>query len=173
MEKRFTQAQVNLALRRERLILRVEQGESLEMISQDLGVTYHPKHVSRLRRRYIEGGRHWVVLVDGRKGRQAKITNEIVEWIAAELRRDPGVTASYLCDQIGKVFRVQVGERRIQQLVHDIGLKAPSRPPGPASGSVVSSVESPIIEQTQHAGIFFPTGRAVAHGDHGRDAAGV
>jgi len=173
MEKRFTQVQVDLALRREQLLLRVEQGESLEIINQDLGLTYHPKHVSRLRRRYIEGGRHWMVLVDGRKGRQAKITDEIVQWIAAELQRDPGVTAPSLCDQIGKVFRVEVGERRVQQLVHDIRLKEPSRLPGQASWSVVNSVESPIIEQTQHAGIFFPTGRVVVHGDHACDDACV
>lgn len=173
MEKRFTQTQVDLALRREQLILRVEQGESLEMISQDLGLAYHPKHVSRLRRRYLEGGRHWVVLVDGRKGRQAKITDEIVQWIAAEVQRDPGVTASYLCGRIRKVFRVKVGERRVQQLVHDIRLKEPSGPPSQESWPVVNLVESPIIEQTQHAGIFFPAGRVMAHGDHACDDARV
>ena len=79
MGQRFTQAQVDLALRKEQLILRVERGESLEAVSQDLGLAYHPKHVSRLRRRYIAGGRHWVALVDGREGRATKITAEIVK----------------------------------------------------------------------------------------------
>ena len=55
MGQRFTQAQVDLALRKEQLILRVERGESLEAVSQDLGLAYHPKHVSRLRRRCIAG----------------------------------------------------------------------------------------------------------------------
>ena len=43
MGQRFTQAQVNLALRKEQLILRVERGELLETVSQDLGLAYHPK----------------------------------------------------------------------------------------------------------------------------------
>jgi transposase len=124
MDKRFTQTQVDLALRKEQLIVRIEQGESLAAVSQELGLTYHPKHVSRLRRRYLEGGRHWVALVDGREGKQAtKVTTEIAHWIIAELQRHPDATAPYLCEQIGEMFEVEVGERHVRQLVHDIGRK--------------------------------------------------
>jgi len=174
MDERFTQAQVDLALRKEQLIVRLEQGEPSEAVSQELGLTYHPKHVSRLRRRYIEGGRHWVAMVDECRGRPSKITDEIVQWIADEVRRDPEVTAVCLCAQIGELFNVEVGERRVQQLAHDIGRQGQrGRPSKTTNQAVVVSTEPLNIEQTQHAGIFFPTGCAVAHGDHARDDACV
>ena len=166
MDKRFTQAQVDLALRKEQLIQRVEQGESVEAVSQDLGLTYHPKHVSRLRRRYIAGGRHWVSLVDGREGGQAtKITIEIAQWIIKEMQRDPGTTAASLQDQIRRIFHLEVSDRRIRQLTRDIGREGqPGRPRQP-SPLVEISPQPLIIEQTQHAGIFFPTRGPLADGD--------
>ena len=121
MGQRFTQAQVDLALRKEQLILRVERGESLEAVSQDLGLAYHPEHVSRLRRRYIAGGRHWVALVDGREGRATKITAEIVKWIITELQRDPELTATSVHRQIREVFQVEVSGSHVRQLVLNLG----------------------------------------------------
>mgnify|MGYP001582519592 FL=1 len=155
MDKRFTQAQVALALRKEQLIRRVEQGESLKAVNQDLGLTYHPKHVSRLRRRYIEGGRHWVALVDGREGGQAtKITPEIAQWIVGELHRDPNVTASHLCDAVRSAFGVEVSEGRMRQLAIGLGRQGQPGRPGRASPTVVTSGAPLLIEQTPHAGIF-------------------
>jgi transposase len=166
MGKRFTQAQVDLALRKEQLIQRVEQGESLKAVSQDLGLTYHPKHVSRLRRRYIEGGRHWVALVDGREGgRATKITRKVALWIMGELQRDPNVTASHLCDEVRNRFGVEVSEGRMRQLAIALGRQGQPGRPRRASPPGVTSAEPLIIEQTLHAGIFFPTGGAMADGD--------
>ena len=174
MDKRFTQAQVDLALRKEQLIQRVEQGESVEAVSQDLGLTYHPKHVSRLRRRYIEGGRHWVSLVDGREGGQAtKITTAIAQWIVEELQRDPGATAASLRDQIRRVFHLEVSDRRIRQLTRDIGRERQRGRPRPTSPLGEISPEPVIIEQTQHAGIFFPPCGSLANGDPARPDACV
>ncbi len=158
MDKRFTQAQVDLALRKEQMIQRVEQGESLKVVSQDLGLTYHPKHVSRLRRRYIEGGRHWVALVDGREGgRATKITRKVALWIMGELQGAPNVTASHLCDEV-----------RMRQLAIALGRQGQPGRPRRASPPGVTSAKPLIIEQTPHAGIFFPPGRAVADGDSAR-----
>ena len=169
MDKRFTQAQVDLALRKEQMIQRVEQGESLKAVSQDLGLTYHPKHVSRLRRRYIEGGRHWVALVDGREGGQAtKITRKVALWIMGELQGDPNVTASHLCDEVRNRFGVEVSEGRMRQLAIALGRQGQPGRPRRASPPGVTSAEPLIIEQTPHAGIFFPPGRAVADGDSAR-----
>lgn len=174
MDKRFTRAQVDLALRKEQLILRIERGESLKAVSKDLGLVYHPKHVSRLRRRYIDGGRHWVALVDGREGGQStKITMEIARWIVEELQRDPGVMASSVRDKIRRVFRVEVSDRRIRQLTRDIGHEGQRGRPRQASPRGETTTEPLIIEQTPHAGIFFPTGRAMADGDSARHDACV
>ena len=169
MEERFTQAQVDLALRKEQLILRVERGEVLETVSQDLGLAYHPKHVSRLRRRYIEGGRHWVALVDGREGGQAtKITGEVALWIVGELQRDLNVTASHLCDKLRRVFSVEVSEGRMRQLAIGLGRQGQPGRPRPPSLPATTSAEPLIIEQTQHAGIFFPARGPLADGDPAR-----
>ncbi len=169
MDKRFTQAQVDLALRKEQLIQRTERDESLEAVSQELGLAYHPKHISRLRRRYIAGGRHWVALVDGREGGQAsKITGDVALWIMGELQRDLNVTASHLCDELRRVFGVEVSEGRMRQLAIGLGRQGePGRPRQP-SRPAISSPEPLIIEQTQHAGIFFPTGGSLADGDPAR-----
>ncbi len=172
MEERFTRAQIDLALRKEQLILRLERGEPLDVVSQELGLTYHPKHVSRLRRQYIDGGRHWMALVDESRGRPAQITDEIVQWMASELQRDPGVTASSLCAQVEKLFEVEIGERRMQQLARESGYPGQRGRPYQASPSVVVSTE-PLVKQTPCAGIFFPAGCVVAYGNHAGDAARV
>jgi transposase len=139
-----------------------------------LKLIYHPKHMSRLRRQYIEGGRHWIALVDRREGGQAtKITDEIEEWLVEELQRNPGATASYLRNQIRGVFHVEVSKRRVRQWVRATGRIRQRGRPRQVSQSAVSSAESPIIEQTQYAGIFFPARRAVVHGDHAGDEASV
>jgi len=156
MGKRFTPAQVDLALRKEQLILRVERGEPLEEVSEDLGLAYHPKHVSRLRHRYIEGGRHWVALVDGREGRRpTKITTEIAQWIITELQRDSGVTASHLRHQIRELFQVEVSVSHVRQLVSDVGHTGRCGRPRRSSQPVAISTAPLIVEQTPHAGIFF------------------
>lgn len=174
MEKRFTQAQVDLALRKEQLILRVERGESLETVSQALGLAYHPKHVSRLRRRYLEGGRHWVALVDGREGGQAtKITGQVALWLVGELQRDLNVTASHLCDQLQRVFGVEVSEGRMRQLAIGLGRQGQPGRPRRSSRPAITSAEPLIIEQTQHAGIFFPACGPLANGDPARHDTGV
>ena len=173
-EQLFTQAQVDLALRKEELILRVERGESLETVGQDLGLTYHSKHVSRLRRQYFEGGRHWISLVDRRERRPSpKITDEVAQWIEKEVSRDPDVTASYLRAQIQSVFEVEVTERHMRRVIRAMGHKGQGGRPPRTSWPVVAPGESPIIEQTPHAGIFFPPGCTVADGDYAGDDAGV
>lgn len=174
MDKQFTQAQVDLAVRKEQLILRVEQGDALETVSQELGLTYHPKHVFRLRRRYIEGGRHWTALVDQRKGGlPTKISDEIVEWMREEMRRDPKVTASYLRDQIRAKFKIEIHARHVRRVARDLRHEGQRGRPRQAHQSVGSTTEPPSIEQTQYAGIFFPPGCTMADGDCARDAACV
>jgi transposase len=166
MEKRFTQAQVDLALRKEQLIVRVERGESLETVSQELGLAYHPKHVSRLRRRYLAGGRHWVALVDGREGGQAtKITREVALWIVGELQHNLHVTASRLCDELRCVFDIEVSKGRMRQLAIGLGRQGQPGRPRLLSQPAITSAEPLIIEQTQHAGIFFPARGPLADGD--------
>jgi len=174
MDKQFTQAQVDLALRKERLILRVEQGESSETVSQELGLTYHPKHVFRLRRRYIGSGRHWTALVDQRMGGQpTKISDEIVEWMREEVRCDPKATASYLREQIRAKFKVEIHARHVRRVARDLRHEGQRGRPRQAPQSVVSTTEPPIIEQTQYAGIFFPPGSTMADGDCAGDDACV
>jgi len=155
MGQRFTQAQVDLALRKEQLILRLERGESLEAVSQDLGLAYHPKHVSRLRRRYNDGGRHWVALVDGREGRATKITAEIVQWIITQLQRDPDLTATSVRRQIREVFQVEVSGSHVRQLILNLGHAGRRGRPGRLSPPVVVPTAPVMVQQTPHAGIFF------------------
>ena len=155
MEKCFTQEQVDRALLKERLVLRVEQGEDVESVSQELGLTYHPKHVSRLRRQYAEGGRHWVALIDGRDGKRAtQITAKIVQWLMRELQGRPDATATELRDRIQQQFEVDVSERYVRQLVHDLGRTGQTGRPSKVSAGVVTVNEPVLVEQTSHAGVM-------------------
>ena len=153
MEKRFTQEQVDRALLKEQLVLRVEQGEDVESVSQELGLTYHPKHVWRLRRQYTEGGRHWAALIDGRDGKRAtKITTKIVQWLMRELQGHPEATATELREQIRRRFEVDVSERYVRQLVHDLGRTGQAGRPSKVPSGVVAVNEPVLVEQSSHAG---------------------
>jgi len=153
MEKRFTQEQVDRALLKEQLVLRVEQGEDVKSVSQELGLTYHPKHVWRLRRQYAEGGRHWAALIDGREGKQAtKITARIMQWLMGELHSHPEATATELREHIRQRFEVEVSERYVRQLVHDLGRSGQAGRPSKVPSGVVVVNEPVLVEQSSHAG---------------------
>lgn len=167
MGKLFTQAQVDRALLKEQLILRVEQGESLAVVSKELGLAYHPKHFSRLRRRYAAGERHWTALVDEREGRaSAKLTAELVQWTMAALQRDPDITATQLRIEIEREFEVEVSERHLRRLAHALGRSGRKGRPSRVGTPERLPTEPLLIEQTPHAGIFFPAGCFVAHADY-------
>lgn len=166
MGRLFTQAQVDRALLKEQLILRVEQGESLAVVSKELGLACHPKHFSRLRRRYAAGGRHWTALVDEREGRvSAKLTAELVQWTMAALQRDPAITATQLRIEIEREFKVEVSERHLRRLAHVLGRSGRKGRPSRLGTPGGLPTKPLLIEQTPHAGIFFPAGRFVAHAD--------
>ena len=140
---------------KEQLVLRVEQGEDAESVSQELGLTYHPKHVWRLRRQYAAGGRHWVALIDGRDGKRAtKITAQIVQWLMRELQGRPTATATELRDRIRQQFEVHVSERYVRQLVHDLGRTGQMGRPSKVPAGVVTVNELVRVEQTSHAGVM-------------------
>jgi hypothetical protein len=60
----------------ERLLCRVEAGESLSQVCADLNLKVKEKDLPRLRGKYEKGGRTWEALIDGRYDGPPDVTRD-------------------------------------------------------------------------------------------------
>jgi transposase len=140
----------------ERLLRRVEAGESLSQVCADLDLKVKEKDLPRLRAKYEKGGRTWEALIDGRYGHPQTAHSALLEWMYERKRENETLTASQLAKKVEGQFGVKLAPGHINYLLRKVGLTSPpGRPPGPKAAK-----EEPESEQSaqslDNAGVFFP-----------------
>jgi transposase len=170
---------VEKARRLEQVLLRVEQGEPLKRLCQELGVQVDEKRLGKLQRKYVEGGGGFEALLDGRYGHGVKVNSAMREWLYERKRQDASLTAPRLVEAMRQEFDVGLTDSHVNYLLRKVGLtRAPGRP-FKASMSAVEEKSEPIEgvessqeddvegQATENAGLFFPGSGQRSDGDHG------
>jgi transposase len=148
----------------ERLLLRVEAGESLSQVCADLDLKVQAKDLPRLRAKYEKGGRTWEALIDGRYGHPQTAHSALREWMYERKREDETLTASQLAKRVKDQFGVKLAPGHINYLLRKVGLtRPPGRPPGPETAKDESESKQPD-QSLDDAGIFFPGSREARDG---------
>jgi transposase len=154
------------ARRMERLLHRVEAGESWSQVCADLDLKVKAKDLPRLQAKYEKGGRTWEALIDGRYGHPHTAHSALREWMYERKREDETRTASQVAKQVEDQFGVKLVPGHINYLLRKVGL---TRPPGRPPGQEVTK-EEPASEQSDqpldNAGIFFPGSSEARDGGH-------
>ena len=155
----------DLARRKEQWILRTEQGEDPERVRRELKLKLNPRALERLKQRYRAGGRTWQALLERRHGVATKGTPAVKAFLAKAKARHPQLTGAELCVQVWERFEIEMSLGHLEALLREAGLSNPFGRPRKAS----AAPRDPARE-VQHAGAFFPSGRAHGTGRPRRGA---
>ena len=154
----------------ERLLLRLEAGESLDQVCADLGSSIRAEDVPKLQAKYEAGRRRWEALIDGRYGHPQTAHSALREWMHERKREDESLTARELAEEIAKQFQVEISIGHINYLLRKVELTRPrGRPPRrkeAEEGEVASVPAAPSGESLDNGGIFFPGSGEARDGDH-------
>jgi transposase len=162
-------AVLDKARRMERLLLRVEAGESLSQVCADLDLKVKAKDLPRLQAKYEKGGRTWEALIDGRYGHPQTAHSALREWMYERKREDETLTASQMAKRVEDQFGVKLDPGHINYLLRKVGLtRPPGRPPSQEKAKEKPESEQPD-QSLDNAGVFFPgSGEARDGGHRGR-----
>jgi len=147
------------AQRLERLLLRLEAGESFGQVCTDLALRIEAQEVPKLQARYGAGGRTWEALIDGRYGHPQKAHSALREWLHERKREDESRTAGALATQIAKHFQVDLSIGHINYLLRKVELTGPRGRPRRHTGAATAAPASPAAPSDaslDNAGLFFP-----------------
>jgi len=144
----------DLARRKERWILRVEQGEDPDTVRRELELK--PSSLAWLRQRYRAGGRNWQALLERRHGVAHKGTAEVKAFLREAKERNPQATGGALCVEVWERFETDISLSRLNELLHTEGL---SNSPGRPRKAPVPETPSAPERDIDNAGAFFPSGR--------------
>jgi transposase len=145
----------DLARRKEQWILRTERGEDPARVGRELKLKLKPRALERLKQRYRMGGRKWQALLERRHGVATKGTPAVRAFLAKAKARHPQLTGAELCVQVWERFEIEISLGYLEALLREAGL---SNPPGrPRKASATARDPARDVE---HAGAFFPPGRA-------------
>jgi len=147
----------DLARRKEQWILRTERGEDPERVRRELKVPLQTSSLGWLTQRYQVGGRKWQALQERRHGVATKGTAKVKAFLAKAKARDPQVTGAELCVQVWERFEIEISLGRLNALLHAAGL---SNSPGRPSKVPDEKTRAASERDLDHAGAFFPSGRA-------------
>ena len=115
----------------ERLLHRVEAGESLSQVCADLGLKVKAKDLLRLQAKYEKDARTWEALIDGRCGPPQTARSALREWMYERKREGETLTPSQLAKQLKEQFGVKLAPGHIKYLLRKMGLTRPlGRPQG-------------------------------------------
>ena len=155
--KDYPTAVLEKAQRLEKLLLRVEAGESLEAANAAFGFNLDERQLARWQEKYEAGGRKWEAVIDGRHGHASRATSEIREWLYARKERDREVRASQLVAEIKEKFGVELSAGHINYLLRKRGLTAPPGRPKSRKTAAESPAATDVPQASiENAGIFFP-----------------
>jgi hypothetical protein len=100
-------------------------------------------------------GLPWEALMDGRYGREQKVTVEMKEWLYERKRQDERLSGPELTHQLEKRFEVKLSVGHVNSLLREVGLSGqPGRPAGAKTDREEASaaVEEQVVD---NAGLFF------------------
>ena len=145
----------DLARRKEQWVRRAERGEDPKRVRRELKLKLKPRALERLKQRYRAGGRKWQALLERRPGVATKGTPAVRAFLAKAKARNPRLTGAELCVQVCERFEIEISLGPLEALLREAGL---SNPPGrPRKAPSVSRDPTRAVD---HAGAFFPSGRA-------------
>ena len=154
----YPEAVLEKAQRLEQLLLRVEAGESLDDLNEELGFDLDREDLARQQAKYEAGGRTWEALIDGRHGHPCKAHSALRERLYARKKEDKSLRAPQLAEEIEEKFGVKLSAGHINYLLRKRGLTAlPGRPPKeqPPDEEAAAAPAVPNAP-VDNAGIFFP-----------------
>jgi hypothetical protein len=163
-------AVIEKAQRLEELLQRVEQGEALAEVCGELDLEISSERLAILQRRYEAGERSWTVLIDGRYGREQKVTAEIEGWLYERKGQEKGLRGPQLAEGVEQRFGVKLSVGHINTLLRSVGLSGPAgRPAGSKSEQAEKSDQGEeggevSEEVVANAGLFFLEGAKGAMG---------
>lgn len=145
------------------MLIRLEAGESLEQLCQELELKVSPKRAEQLKSKYEAGGRQWEVLLDGRFGHAQQVNTAVRAYLYERKQADQELTAGELATEVEEKYKVKVSEGHVNHILREVAL---TRPPGrPRKRSETEQKEKREAPQ-ENAGLFFPGGsKASAGGD--------
>src|SRR3970040_678089 len=145
----------DLARRKEQWILRTERGEDPERVRREVKLPLKASSLPSLKHRYQRGGRKWQALVGRRHGVATKGTAAVKAFLAKAKARHPQLTGAELCVQVWERLEIEISLGHLEALLREAGL---SNPPGRPRKA--PTVPRDATREVDHAGAFFPSGRA-------------
>jgi transposase len=153
----YPTAVIEKAKRMEKLLQRIDEGESLAQVCADLEVSVDEKRLAALQAKYEKGSRTWEVLVDGRFGHKQKAHSALVEWLYKRKEQNKTLRAPDLVDEIEEKYGVHFSDGHINELLRARGLSAPpGRPRKRFSPEAEAEAASETTESLGNGGVFFP-----------------
>lgn len=155
MEKYYPPAVHKKAEKLEQLLLRLEAGEGLDQLCQEVGLEVSPERVKQLKAKYEAGGGRREALLDGRYGHTQHVTSAVRAYLYERKQADQELTAGELAVEVEEKYQVVVSEGHINHILREVAL---TRPPGrPRKGAEPEQREVQEAPQA-NAGLFFPGG---------------
>jgi DNA repair exonuclease SbcCD ATPase subunit len=165
LKKYYPPAVNRKAKKLEQLVLRLEAGEELAQLCQELELKVSPKRAEQLKSKYEAGGRQWEVLLDGRFGHAQQVNSAVRAYLYERKQADQELTAGELATAVEKKYKVRVSEGHINHILREVALtRLPGRPRKRSEPEPKEKREAPQA----HAGLFFP-GRGEAGTEGHRD----
>jgi transposase len=150
----------------EQLLLRLEAGETLEELCQELKLEITPKRVEKLKVKYEAGGCRREALLDGRFGHSQHVNSSIRAYLYERKHEDKELTAGELATEVEKKYQVRVSEGHINHILREVALtRSPGRP-----RKQIEKEQAEKKEAAQaNAGLFFPGGGKAGVGGNSGD----
>jgi hypothetical protein len=163
LKKYYPPAVHRKAKKLEQLLQRLEGGENLEQLCQELELKVSPKRAEQLKSKYEAGGRKWEVLLDGRYGHAQQVNSAVRAYLYERKQADQELTAGQLATEVEEKYKVKVSEGHINHILREVAL---TRPPGRPRKRTGAEPQEKREEPQANAGLFFPgRGQAGPEGD--------
>ena len=161
MAKYYPPAVHRKAEKLEQLLLRLEAGERVAELCQELELELTAERVEQLKAKYEAGGRRQEALLDGRFGHSQHVHSSIRAYLYERKQADEDLTAGELAREVAQKYQVQVSEGHINHILREVAL---TRPPGRPRKRKAPEAAEPKEAPQANAGLFFPGGSEAGPG---------
>jgi len=164
MEKYYPLAVHAKAEKMEQLLRRLEAGEELAQVCQDMAVELSPERARKLQARYEAGGRQRAALLDGRFGHRQQANSAIRGYLYERKQAEPELTGPQLAAEVAQRYEVAVSVGHINHILREVALSRvtgrPRKQREPKPGAAGPPAQA-------NAGLFFPGGGEASPGGDG------